>query len=551
MGGGVDDIVRIGAGLADSASYDFQLLFQRQGTRILGMAVIDHVDQRFHLLAAVEFDVMMVLLVDHRRLFPGAQIFQHLRPDVPGDLIGDAPACAAVVEAEHETRSLLRTPMYPGIDAKRAMCTAQQRRFGALVIKSWVPHQRTVAKDPKIAHIDLSCVTAAAEIASCTGRFNGTPAAPVLQVALVGSVTGPEIARTRRECHPVSDIKTKPPKPTRRGYILLAGAIVLVIAGWSAAWFYGQSVLREQLDRQIVRMADQGLDVSCADLAIAGYPFRYEVSCADMRSADRWGTAASLGGLNAVALIYNPWHVIFEAKSPAAMSVPVNGLEGGLTWQTARASVKFSDNALGSFDAVIDKPEAAFDTALARGLFAAEKSEVHLRKQPDSAATLESFVTVQDLSLKSLPELQQTISLRSHARIEGGTALLAGADLVSLVRAQGGELPVELVLTEILLGAGKATASGNLVLSGDGTLSGSLELNLGNPDALLDSVKPLFPPEDQTFSLLQNVVKSLEPAAREVDGVRTITLPISVDRGVVRIGFLPLGQIPPLFPTGS
>lgn len=374
---------------------------------------------------------------------------------------------------------------------------------------------------------------------------------PVLQVAVVGSVTGPEIARTRRECLPVSDIKTKPPKPTRRGYILLAGAVVLVIAGWSAAWFYGQSVLREQLDRQIVRMADQGLDVSCADLAIAGYPFRYEVSCADMRSADRRGTAASLGGLNAVALIYNPWHVIFEAKSPAAMSVPVNGLEGGLTWQTARASVKFSDNALGSFDAVIDKPEAAFDTALARGLFAAEKSEVHLRKQPESAATLESFVTVQDLSLKSLPELQQTISLRSHARIEGGTALLAGADLVSLVRAQGGELPVELVLTEILLGAGKATASGNLVLSGDGTLSGSLELNLGNPDALLDSVKPLFPPEDQTFSLLQNVVKSLEPAAREVDGVRTITLPVSVDRGMVRIGFLPLGQIPPLFPAGS
>ncbi|WP_031284968.1 MULTISPECIES: DUF2125 domain-containing protein [unclassified Labrenzia] len=349
----------------------------------------------------------------------------------------------------------------------------------------------------------------------------------------------------------MSDIKTKPPKPTRRGYILLAGTVVLVIAGWSAAWFYGQSVLREQLDRQIVRMADQGLDVSCADLAIAGYPFRYEVSCADMRSADRRGTAASLGGLNAVALIYNPWHVILEAKSPAAMSVPVNGLEGGLTWQTARASVKFSDNALGSFDAVIDKPEAAFDTALARGLFAAEKSEVHLRKQPESAATLESFVTVQDLSLKSLPELQQTISLRSHARIEGGTALLAGADLVSLVRAQGGELPVELVLTEILLGAGKATASGSLVLSGDGTLSGSLELNLGNPDALLDSVKPLFPPEDQTFSLLQNVVKSLEPAAKEVDGVRTITLPVSVDRGVVRIGFLPLGQIPPLFPAGS
>ncbi|WP_417711310.1 DUF2125 domain-containing protein [Roseibium aggregatum] len=373
----------------------------------------------------------------------------------------------------------------------------------------------------------------------------------VPKMALVGSVAGPETDRTRRECLPVSDTKTKPPKPSRRGYILLAGAIVLVIAGWSAAWFYGQSVLREQLDLQIARMADQGVDVSCADLAIAGYPFRYEVSCADMRSADRRGTAASLGGLNAVALIYNPWHVIFEAQSPAAMSVPVNGLEGGLTWQTARASVRFGENAIGSFDAVIDKPEAAFDTALARGLFAAEKSEVHLRKQPESAATLESFVTVQDLSLKSLPELQQTISLRVHTRIEGGTALLSGADLFSLVQAQGGELPVELVLAEATLGEGKASAGGNLVIAGDGTISGALELSLGNPDALLTSVKPLFPPDDQTFSLLQNVVKSLEPAAKEIDGVRTIALPVSIDRGVVRIGFLPLGQIPPLFSAGS
>ena len=349
----------------------------------------------------------------------------------------------------------------------------------------------------------------------------------------------------------MSDTKTKPPKPSRRGYILLAGAIVLVVFGWTVAWFYGQSVLREQLDRQIVRMADQGLDVSCADLAIAGYPFRYEVSCANMRSADGWGTAASLGGLNAVALIYNPWHVIFEATSPAAMSVPVNGLEGGLTWQTARASVKFGENAISSLDAVIDKPEAAFDTALAQGLFAAEKTEVHLRKQPESTATLETFVTVQDLSLKSLPELQQTISLRAHTRIEGGTALLAGADLVSLVQVQGGELPVELVLAEVTLGTGKASAAGDLVIAGDGTLSGSLELSLGNPEALLDSMKPLFPPDDQTFSLLQNVVKSLEPAAKEIDGVRTIALPISIDRGDVRIGFLPLGKIPPLFPAGS
>jgi hypothetical protein len=116
-----------------------------------------------------------------------------------------------------------------------------------------------------------------------------------------------------------------PRKPSRRGYILMIAAIVAVIAAWSAAWFYGRSVLAAQLDRQIGRLADNGVDLSCADLTIAGYPFRYEVACRSLRSSDRSGAAGSLGGLSAVALIYNPSHAIFEAASPASVAVPLPG----------------------------------------------------------------------------------------------------------------------------------------------------------------------------------------------------------------------------------
>ncbi|MCX2724891.1 DUF2125 domain-containing protein [Roseibium salinum] len=342
-----------------------------------------------------------------------------------------------------------------------------------------------------------------------------------------------------------------PPKSSRRRYMVLIGLIVLVAAGWSGAWFYGRSVLAGQLDRQMNTMAQNGVDLSCRDLAIAGYPFRYEVSCLDMRSQDRAGAAASLGGLNAVALIYNPRHVIFEAKPPAAVEIPFQGLAGDITWETARASIKFTQSGLGELDAVIGGPEAAFENAVSTGRFAADKAEVHLRQAPDRPEALDSFVSINDLQLKSLPELHEAVSLRGHLRITDGTALLAGAHPASLVRMNEGALPVELVLLEASLGESRIGASGDLVLHGDGTLSGALDVTLGNADQLLQSLKPFFPPDDNRFALVKGVVDSLKPTATDMDGVQSIALTMTIDHGSVRVGFLPLGRIPPLFQTGT
>lgn len=360
-----------------------------------------------------------------------------------------------------------------------------------------------------------------------------------------------------RKFNPVTDTEIKAstppksPKRSRRGYILLLVAVVVVVAGWSAAWAYGRSVLAEQMDLQLDRMAGQGLELACADLSIAGYPFRYEVACREMRTSDRSGATGSLGGLDAVALIYNPRHAIFEAHSPASLAVPLSGLAGEITWDTARASMKFGQDSLGALDAVIDKPEITLEGGVPDGLVSADKAEVHVREAPGTAGILEGFVTVDSLSLAVLPELSQAIMLRGHARIDGGMGLLGGVDLISLVRASGDGLPIELVLGEAVLGTGRATARGDLVLAGDGTISGALDLTLGNAGALVRALKRLFPAQDRTYPLLEGVVTSLEPAATEIDGVRSITIPVTITNGLVQLGLLPVGRIPPLFQAGT
>ncbi|MEM9634425.1 MAG: DUF2125 domain-containing protein [Pseudomonadota bacterium] len=344
---------------------------------------------------------------------------------------------------------------------------------------------------------------------------------------------------------------SKPTKSSKRRYILLLSVIVIVIAGWSAAWFFGRSVLADQLDRQMSNLAQNGFELTCADLSIAGYPFRYEVACQEMQSLDRAGTSSSLQSLRAVALIYNPWHVILEAKAPILMTAPIAAFTGEMTWETARASVKFSQESLGDLDAVIRKPEFAFENVVTNGLISSEKAEIHLRTAPNSDDALDGFATIDALNLQSVSNLQETIDLRGHVQISSGAAMLAGADLVTLVQANNGELPVRLVLFEAAIGESRVGANGDLLVNGDGTLSGTLNLTLGNAEQLLQTLKPLFPPQNNAFGLVEGVVKSLKSAETQVDGIPTISLPVAIERGVVRVGFLPLGQIPPLFAAGT
>ncbi|WP_305986690.1 DUF2125 domain-containing protein [Roseibium sp. MMSF_3544] len=349
----------------------------------------------------------------------------------------------------------------------------------------------------------------------------------------------------------MSENQNKPAKSSRRRYIILLCIIFLVIAGWSGAWMFGRSILSDQLDQQLQAMARGGVDVSCADLSIGGYPFRYEVYCRDLVSRDQTGAAGSLGALNAVALIYNPRHIIFEAHAPASVAEPLSGLLGEMKWETARASVKFSDAALGALDAVLQKPEAAVENSVSSGLFSADKAELHLRKTPDQADAVDGFVSVDALQLKSLPEIGETIDLRGHLQVPGGAALLAGADLVTLVRMNDGRLPVKLVLMETVIGESRLGASGDLVINGNGTLSGNVAVTIGNADGLLQMLKPLFPPQDNSFSLVESVVQSLKAAETDVEGVPSITLPMVIDEGIVRVGFLTLGRVPPFFSAGT
>lgn len=68
------------------------------------------------------------------------------------------------------------------------------------------------------------------------------------------------------------------PKARKRPITLLVILVVLV-AGYTAGWFYIANKLEARAKADMARLAAQGVGVKCEDLRMGGYPLRVNVIC--------------------------------------------------------------------------------------------------------------------------------------------------------------------------------------------------------------------------------------------------------------------------------
>ena len=101
--------------------------------------------------------------------------------------------------------------------------------------------------------------------------------------------------------------------------IALLVLVVLVVGGWTAAWFYVAGEVR----RNIALLADgDGIgtpQITCVHLDVRGFPFRFDITCsgAVLQQGDITLDAAEL---RASVLVYAPTHAQIFAQSPLRQS---------------------------------------------------------------------------------------------------------------------------------------------------------------------------------------------------------------------------------------
>ena len=143
-----------GPGLPDRARHDRRGLSLVEAAGILLVIAVDDVGDRADDLAAVEPDRQHALEIDAGDQLAVAQIGQHLVAQFARHAEGEADAGAAAVEPEHQPRPLARAAIDEGGDAERAAEAVQPGAACLDMREARPPHQRAIAKDPKIAHID-------------------------------------------------------------------------------------------------------------------------------------------------------------------------------------------------------------------------------------------------------------------------------------------------------------------------------------------------------------------------------------------------------------
>ena len=312
---------------------------------------------------------------------------------------------------------------------------------------------------------------------------------------------------------------------------------VLVLAGWTGAWLWGQSQITGYAKSLETADGVTTPRVVCGSFGVGGFPLGFDVTCANatITSGDEVVTVAGVKGSMDV---YDPLHVLISAKSPATIEDSFTGSSSKVDFASAEASGRLEGWRLGRISVVVDKPvwnDVVIDDQ-PRLIAKADHAEAHLVDLPakyDGSKHLQALGQYAEIDNLNAPGFA----------INAGKTTLEGevSNLPDDVRTYDATLPrrwqqaggqFTLVSFKGDDGDNRFAASGNLNLDDQGRVGGQLKLN---SKGVVERFQDAIPQQ------LRGVVVGAQAA----DGSYSQTFNIAA--GVVFAGLLPATVIPPVF----
>lgn len=315
-----------------------------------------------------------------------------------------------------------------------------------------------------------------------------------------------------------------------RRIVWLGAFIVLVIAAYTAGWFYLAGRIESETATTLARLDREGMKLECANPSARGYPFRIGLYCDQVSFAQpTQGVAAFAGAFRSAGQIYDPMRLVAEIDGPATVAAPGVG-DLALNWKMLRASARLSQ----PLPERVSLEGTALNVRTAAGtqLVAADSFEGHMRPNGvdvDLAGQFGGLTVAPTLAGgRSVPALSGDVDLT----LKDGLKHMA--DGMRTLRGQSG-LFRSLKLT---LGAtGSLSVTGPFAIDEAGLIDADLRVALTDPKALSKGMSQVFP-----------------EARRQIDqgfaGLAFLggkpSLPLKISKGSASLGFIPLGTIPPI-----
>ncbi|MEL6947316.1 MAG: DUF2125 domain-containing protein [Pseudomonadota bacterium] len=324
--------------------------------------------------------------------------------------------------------------------------------------------------------------------------------------------------------------------------LCIFAAILAVL--WSGLWYAASTVLNQQITAGLKRMEQQGTTLMCNNQSVGGFPFQIGPRC-DAISAHIDGGARDVitgGAVNANALLLNPG--AFAANLTAPVTLQVAGRTTAARWDSLEINGKITFD--GGFDELtmrgdqVSLNSPAVQTTVQRlALRLAPNAE------PDPKAHLELSMDSKALALTSAVVAINPIDVKIDARLlQSYQALIIAKQPWPIFARDGFQTQLE-NLTLRTADNGMLDVSGPLSVDDAGLISGTLQIAIANPTALVDWANTLPRGVQRVIAALTQSVTSLGKA-QTIDGLKSKTIEVTVTRGVVKLGFFTLATLPPL-----
>ncbi len=314
-----------------------------------------------------------------------------------------------------------------------------------------------------------------------------------------------------------------------RRFVTLLIIVFGIAALWSGGWFLAAGFVRSQIGA----VATGSPAIACAELDLAGYPFRFDVTCTGAKIVDG-DISVRVGEVRATALVYMPTFVEIFADGPAEYADAFTGAANRLDWDRMQASVRLDWLSLARASVVADGLVAS-DTVLdVTEMARASHAEFHVVGVDGAVGAdnrnLRIYARFDDVVTPRLAEPLQADATALVTEWPADVRSWGAPDIIPFWAAGDGDLRIE--MAEMSTGELSGSLSGTLALDEEGLVDGALELKSRG-------VAPLL--KDYLAAPLAAAVLGPEDASGEAQQ----TLVFS--HSVMRAGIVPLFGLPPLF----
>lgn len=363
-----------------------------------------------------------------------------------------------------------------------------------------------------------------------------------------------------------------------RRYIMMVVLVVALFGGWSAVWYFAAQQAQATVEGWRAREAKAGRVYTCGSQEIAGYPFRFELTCDHAAAVLRSMTPpveVKTASILVAAQVYQPNLLISEFTGPLTIAGPGQPPSIVANWTLAQSSVRGTPLAPERVALVFDGPVVdSVKDGNRQTWMRAKHVEIHGRIAEGSVAdkpVIEAALQLEGASVPGLhPAAVDPIDADFIAVLRGLHDFGPKPWPVRFREIQAADGRIDITQARVRQGDILAVGSGSLSLNPSGRLEGQLRVTIAGLDQFLEKIGAQkivqnSPTVDRLAGALDRLAPGLGGLARQqagqnisaginllgeqttLEGQRAVSLPLRFSDGAAFLGPIPIGNTPALF----